>query len=328
LPSSPEPTYLVRFHEAGRDGQPGRRGLRRDLLDVLASALPSATIEVVAGGRIALDGEGDVEEVLGSLPGVSSFSPCQRLRLDELESAVVSLAIISIPPGSSFAVRVKRVGDQSFGSRDLAARLGCAVGAALPGVRVDLSTPDVTIGVEVRGEDCFLFDRVLPGLDRRGRPPALPPGEVRFLADQMLGRLAVWLRLCGFDTAADLDRPDSWLLRRARDEGRVLLTQDRALSRSSSAATYFVEARAVEAQLDEVIRAFCLRVERARLLSRCTRCNCLIEPIALELVEERVPPAVRERQRQLYRCPTCDRIYWEGDHCQRIFDRLSAHMPG
>jgi uncharacterized protein with PIN domain len=316
--------YLVRFHEAGRDGQPQRQGLRRDLLGVITSSLPSARLEVLAGGRILVEGA-DAAELLASLPGVSSFSPGWRVSLESLEAAVVALASRIVVAGGSFAVRVRRVGDQLFRSRELAARLGGAVGLAVPGARVDLAAPDVTIGVEVRGEDCFLFHEVVHGLDRRGRP-ARPGGEARFLADQMLGRLAVWLRLCGFDTADGPDRPDSWLLRRARDEGRILLTRDRALSRSGSASCYFVGAREVEAQLDEVIRSFALHIDRARLLSRCTRCNCLIEPVPLDLVVERVPPSVRERQRSFFRCPSCDRVYWEGDHCQRILDRLSAHV--
>jgi uncharacterized protein len=314
--------YLVRFLEAGRDGQTDRQGQRRDLADVIRRELAGARV-AAAGGRLFVECAEDAAPLLASLPGVTSFSPCRRLALAELTAAATALAADALPSGGSFAVRVKRVGEHRFRSRDLASELGHAIRAALPDARVSLDAPDLVVGVEVRGDDCYLFRDVVPGVDRSGQSP-LPSGEACFLADQMLGRLAVWLRLLGFDTAEGRDRPDSWLLRRARDEGRVLLTRDRALSRAGSAATYYVVARDADGQLAEVIRAFRLRPDRARLLRRCTRCNVLVETIALEAAASRVPPAVRERRPELTRCPSCDRIYWDGDHCQRILDRVAA----
>lgn len=220
-------------------------------------------------------------------------------------------------------MRVKRVGDHPFRSRELAASVGHAIASRVAGAVVDLDAPELAVGIEVRGDDCYLFREVVAGADRRA-PPARGEGEPRFLADQMLGRLGVWLRLFGFDTAEGRDRPDSWLLRRARDEGRVILTQDRALSRAGSALTHYVEARDVDGQLGEVMRAFELRFDRSRLLSRCTRCNRGLEQAAAGEVERRVPPSVRERRRQFLHCPSCDRIYWEGDHWRRIIDRVST----
>jgi uncharacterized protein with PIN domain len=325
-PRPPSGCYLLRFAESGRDGQPGRQGLRRDLVEVIERELPGARARVIGSGRIAVECDGDAAGTLAGMPGVTSFSPCRRVALGDVERAAVELARERLPAGGRFAVRVKRVGQHAFRSRELAAALGHAIGQALPGARVDLAAPDLTVGVEVRGGDCFLYADAVAGADRRPGPAA-PAGEPRFLADQMLGRLAVWLRLCGFDTAGARDRPDSWLLRRARDDGRVLLTQDRALSRAGSAATYYVEARDLDGQLGEVIRAFGLGFDRSRLLRRCTRCNQPVEAVAPEAVADRVPPAVRELGRELYLCPSCGRVYWEGDHCQRILARLAAFFP-
>jgi hypothetical protein len=315
--------YLVRFHEGGRDGQVGRRGQRRDLVAVIERELPGAMVSA-EGGRILVECEQDAGPVLSSLQGVTSFSPCRQVRLDEVAEAAVALAASALGQGGRFAVRVKRVGHHRFRSLELAAAVGDEVSRAVPGARVDLAAPELVIGIEVRGDECFLFRDVVPGADHRRASPPRAEGEPRFLADQMLGRLAVWLRLLGFDTAEARDRPDSWLLRQARDEGRVVLTQDRELSRAASASTHYVEAREVEGQLGEVMSAFGLTFDHARLLSRCTRCNRGLEGVAAECVRDRVPAAVRERQRRFYRCPSCDRVYWEGDHCQRILARVSA----
>ncbi len=316
-------SYLVRFHEAGRDGQVGRRGQRRDLVQVIERELPGAHVST-EGGRLLVDCEQDAAPVLSSLPGVTSFSPCRRLPLAEVADAAAELAASVLGQGGRFAVRVKRVGQHRFRSRELAAAVGDVVSRAVPGARVNLAAPELVIGIEVRGDQCFLFRDVVPGADHRRAPPPPIQGEPRFLADQMLGRLAVWLRLLGFDTAEARDRPDSWLLRQARDEGRVVLTQDRELSRAASASTHYVEARDVEGQLGEVMGAFGLTFDHARLLSRCTRCNRGLEEVSAERVRDRVPPAVRERQHRFHRCPACDRVYWEGDHCQRILARVST----
>lgn len=66
---------------------------------------------------------------------------------------------------------------------------------------------------------------------RAGGEPGGPP---RFLADAMLGRLATWLRILGYD--AEYSRAkDDVLLCRAREEGRILLTRDSGLLRRRSA---------------------------------------------------------------------------------------------
>jgi uncharacterized protein with PIN domain/tRNA(Ser,Leu) C12 N-acetylase TAN1 len=316
--------YLVRFAESGRDAQPERQGVRRDLAAVVSAALPDARIEG-ASGRLIVDSPRDAESVLADLPGVASYSRCRRVGREELTAAAVAAAAEALPAGGSFCVRVKGVGAQPFGARELAAELGRAIATSVPGVTVDLRRPDAVIGVEVRGGDFYVFHRVVPGLDRQpAAPAAAAGGEPRFLADQMLGRLAVWLRLLGYDTAHPLDRPDSWLLRLARAEGRILLTQDAALARARSAPTYYVQARSFEDQLAEVMGSFQLNVDPARLLSRCTRCNTAVDRLAADIARPLVPPAVRESHELFFACPSCRRIYWRGDHCERILDRLAG----
>src|SRR6476661_10024553 len=56
----------------------------------------------------------------------------------------------------------------------------------------------------------------------------MPP---RFFADAMLGRLARWLRVLGYDTAYDASLDDRTLVEIANREDRILLTRDRHLLR-------------------------------------------------------------------------------------------------
>ena len=54
-------------------------------------------------------------------------------------------------------------------------------------------------------------------------------GELRFIADSMLGRLATWLRILGYDTLYFRDADDGRLVTLARREERILFTRDTRL---------------------------------------------------------------------------------------------------
>lgn len=304
-------SFLVRYLEAGRDAQRG--GQRRDLAAALAAQLPGARIETDTGRLVVEVADADAaaaRAALEELSGITSFSPCTRAA--DVRAAVLARAA-AIAPGARFRI--------TTASRELAARLGADVLAARPDLRVDLHAPDVTIGVERRGDQAFVFDEVVAGRDHRGSA-APPAGELRFVADQMLGRLATWLRLLGYDTVHPWDQPDSWVLRVARDEGRVLLTRDAPLARARSVPLHYVRAQRPMDQLAEVVAAFELAVDDARMFTRCPRCNAPVEPVAREAVLDRLPAAVAAEQLDFRRCAACDRVYWRGGHVDRILERL------
>ena len=159
--------------------------------------------------------------------------------------------------------------------------------------------------------------------------------ERRFIADAMLGRLARWLRLLGFDCAWEHDIADEALVRRAIAEARIVLSRDRALPEEwHISGIHRVDAEKARDQLAEVVQAFDLAPE-IRLLSRCSHCNAPLAPAAFQDVVESVPPRVLERHGVFSVCPVCGRIYWEGTHTARIkrfvdelLTRLSATQAG
>src|SRR5262249_2728993 len=61
-----------------------------------------------------------------------------------------------------------------------------------------------------------------------------PMETPRFAVDRMLGRLARWLCLLGFDALYRPELPGRRLITLAAREGRVVLTRDRALERVRS----------------------------------------------------------------------------------------------
>jgi uncharacterized protein with PIN domain len=155
------------------------------------------------------------------------------------------------------------------------------------------------------------------GLEPRVRSGA-GLGEPRFFADAMLGRLARWLRILGFDTAYEDHIPDAVLVRRAQREARTILTRDRALPDEwRVTGIYIVREAATAEQLREVVDAFRL-APALRPFTRCSRCNARLIDASPERVRSRVPARVLERHDEFRVCEACDRVYWAGSHTERM----------
>lgn len=172
--------------------------------------------------------------------------------------------------------------------------------------------------------DCACGARV--GIEPQRAPPSA--GEPRFLADAMLGRLARWLRILGFDTAYRDDWPDAEIARVAYEDERIVLTRDRRLPSEIRLPRVVVLASDdTGEQLRELARAF-PRLAAGRAFTRCSRCNAALEPVARESVALSVPPRVHREHASFQRCPSCARIYWEGSHVARMRRALGALLDG
>ena len=147
------------------------------------------------------------------------------------------------------------------------------------------------------------------------RPPHL-------LADCMLGRLAKWLRLLGYDTAYENDAADHELARRARAEGRVLLTRDQELSERRGLRTLLIQSQELEQQVREVHDALGPPADPS--LSRCSLCNVALEDISRDDAADRVPQHVLNTQTEFRRCPQCGRVYWPGSHVETMEEQLEG----
>ena len=148
---------------------------------------------------------------------------------------------------------------------------------------------------------------------------------MKFLCDEMLGRLARWLRLLGLDVAYVQHVDDATLLRVAEVEGRFLLTRDEALAAAAGPERALrVHALEPDAQLREVALALGLRPDPALLLSRCSLCNASLLAATRAESEGHVPPWVWEAHEPSWRCPGCGKFYWRGTHTARIEDVLRS----
>ena len=159
---------------------------------------------------------------------------------------------------------------------------------------------------------------MIPDYRQTDKPTTVP---VKLLADGMLGRLAKWLRILGFDTLYDPALDDHALLRLARAEGRILLTCDRELAHRRGAPSLLVESTDLESQLRQVVRDLHLNPDAA--FSRCPVCNAPLREVEKSQVAGRVPPYVFRTQERFSLCPQCGRIYWRGTHWARMCQKIA-----
>lgn len=92
--------------------------------------------------------------------------------------------------GRRFAVRARRTGTHPFGSKDIEMQLGAALAEV---GKVDLTTPELTVRVEVRGDDAWLFTEDTEGVG--GFPIGVGGRALALLSGGYDSAVASWLVL-------------------------------------------------------------------------------------------------------------------------------------
>ncbi len=155
---------------------------------------------------------------------------------------------------------------------------------------------------------------IRPLLKLRERPLRQP----RFVLDCHLGRLARYLRHLGFDTLYRNDYKDDRLAEISADEHRILLTRDRdLLKRRIVGHGYCVRSHDPRKQLDEVLARFDLYAD-IKPFGRCTGCNGMVVAVAKNDILDRLEAGTRQYYDEFWQCGSCDRIYWEGSHFEKM----------
>jgi len=147
----------------------------------------------------------------------------------------------------------------------------------------------------------------------------------KFIADSMLGRLARWLRLMGFDTLYYPSIPDEELVKKAREEKRIILTKDNELvRRNKDNNLIYITSSDPNQQIKTVVETLKLNPWR-RLFSRCVHCNEPVKKVKEpSKIKERIPPHIFKTCFSLYYCPKCGRVYWEGSHHKKIKEKIES----
>jgi len=160
----------------------------------------------------------------------------------------------------------------------------------------------------------------------------------RLLLDAMLGQLATYLRMCGYDAAYVLDRidrsdrgaagkpldggdpTDGEIVARIRASDRTLLTRDEDLAARVDDAVR-LDSLDVRDQLRELREAgYDLALDDPP--TRCSACNGELAPVD---GEESLPAyAPDPAETDCWRCPRCGQVFWKGSHWDDVAATLAA----
>lgn len=153
-------------------------------------------------------------------------------------------------------------------------------------------------------------------------PPGKIKGEIKFVLDVQLGRLAAYLRMLGFDTLYQNNFNDRELAEISVEQQRILLTYDkRLLMRKIITHGYYVRERQPKKQLLEIIKRFDL-FNHFNPFTRCMSCNSKLKEVDKEAIKAQLMPRTQEDYNEFWQCNTCKKVYWKGSHYQRMQEQI------
>ena len=151
---------------------------------------------------------------------------------------------------------------------------------------------------------------------------------MKFLCDQMLGTLAKWLRVCGFDTFyANKDTKDEELLEICKKDDYTLITRDKNLiyaARREQIDVIEIQTTDLDLQIKKVMQV--TKIRKDFILSRCLVCNNLLDTIDKKNAKGKVPAKVFENHEEFLFCKNCEKIYWKGTHYDKMLEKIKQYL--
>ena len=140
-----------------------------------------------------------------------------------------------------------------------------------------------------------------------------------FIVDTMLGTLAKWLRILGFDAIYEAGMDDDEILRLAIAENRVIVSRDVELC-SRKPDSILLKSIDLDEQIARVLDFYSLG--KNKILSRCLECNCLLQMVIRQNIEKTsVPEDILQRYDEFWHCEKCDKYYWPGTHFENMKEK-------
>jgi len=143
---------------------------------------------------------------------------------------------------------------------------------------------------------------------------------LRFIVDGMLGSLARWLRLLGYQTDYFGGSSDDFLLQKVGSTEAILLTRDVQLLMRTKAAgfqAFLITGEKEEDRLRSLSVQLKLPLEINTVLSRCPKCDGVLRK-AQPTEITRVPSGTLKHYNEFWVCTNCGKIYWKGRHWKNI----------
>lgn len=199
---APVDVIIVRYGELALKSTGVRNWYEKVLVKNIAAMLASRDIEFTQirreWGRIFIEtADHRAAKAAADVFGVVSASPAVTAEPDLESAAGVCAALGSglILEGESFAIRARRSGNHPFSSADVGKKCGDAVWEALEmegkTPRVDLTSPNKEIFVEVRQKLAYIYLETFPGVG--GLPLGTQGSMVVLMSGGIDSPVAAWL---------------------------------------------------------------------------------------------------------------------------------------
>ena len=143
-----------------------------------------------------------------------------------------------------------------------------------------------------------------------------------FIVDAMLGNLAKKLRILGYDSKYFSSIADDKLIVIAKNEKRVIITKDAQLTKIAEKQN--IDAVLIRGNDEfEQISQINEKIKLGRFVmdtnnSRCIVCNGNLQQIEKYKIIGKIPEGVLEREEKFWMCDSCQKIYWEGTHFEKL----------
>jgi thiamine biosynthesis protein ThiI len=195
-------TVIVRFGgEIGIKAAWTRRFYERRLISNIKAFLKQRGIEHEALNRkfgrlyIRTSDAKETCQALNNVFGVSSVSSAVKTtsQLKDIIENSVLVAGSALKEKRTFAVRCRRVGSHAYTSQDVCRQVGKALLDAYSNheLHVDLRHPDLTLEVEVREDEAYVFTETMKGPG--GLPLGVQPKIVGLLNGDFNSLVACWM---------------------------------------------------------------------------------------------------------------------------------------
>ncbi|QGA55000.1 hypothetical protein GFS03_10645 [Sulfolobus sp. E5-1-F] len=128
----------------------------------------------------------------------------------------------------------------------------------------------------------------------------------KFVVDSMLGKIARWLRIMGYDTLYSNDFEDWKILRIAETQKRIIITRDRGIYNRSIKRGLVCILLSADSNIirDLAFIAFRSKIDLSVNINatRCPQCNSVLSKLS----------------EGKWMCPKCKKEYWKGRHWKTI----------
>ncbi|MBY9016820.1 MAG: DUF5615 family PIN-like protein [Candidatus Lokiarchaeota archaeon] len=157
---------------------------------------------------------------------------------------------------------------------------------------------------------------------------------MKFLVDAMLGKLARFLRIFGYDTvyANDLIEyyninpvPDNNLKEYAQSTNRIVITKDLPFYKDIMDNAILLEGEGVYSYLNQIKQKLKMQLNFNIQNARCSTCNSLLQEVTNKiLIKNLVKHETFLNYNEFFQCvnPTCRKVFWNGPHIADINRRI------